>query len=822
MDPITLIGAIASVAGLVDLGAKLCFTLHDMAKVFSSAPETIVLMDKDVSSLRSVLQQLQSELEKGNSHGLDLPRETRINLQNILESCELVFASLKTTLDKFTNYPKKLEGAGVAVIKINSIKIRFRWMMEESEVVRIRKSLQTHVQTLQLTLTTTTALVVALVHDDTTYMITLLEDLHSNLKRTVTITSETVVGLQVQTPFQSIIHNPSTTSTAPQGIEPQMAAAVITDQGPDEELLPGPSAPSNDPISAPTGEINEPGSVQIKPPDPQHASVSRLTVSNQENHASKRRRPVIAVPGETLFVAARAGNKNIFLQILQTGAKITEVEADGTTVLQAAAEANSLDVVLSLLFFGANPNLGGGRTGSPLIAGTNRQHIQVVAALLEAEANPGAFYPDALPWMRSAFHCALYHKNLEILSMLLGVGADPNGVPGLLQYACSAGTFDSVKQLLDAKLNVNNVSDDRAYFGTGLQVAVSNKRTDVVEFLLERQADPNIICPTSLPWQRSPLFQAVHAKDSRILSILLGKGADVTRVPGLLHYACSVGTLDSIQQLLNTDLDVNGVFDNSGFFGTPLQVSVFSNRVDIVRLLLKHGADPNITVTTLLPWQRSPLFKAVYAKNSEILSILLNAGADVNRVPGLLHYACSVGTLKSVEQLLVGDLDINQLSNERAFFGTPLQVAVSNSRTDIVRFLLERKADPNITATTLLPWQRSPLFEAAHAKNAEILSMLLGANADPKHVPGLLPYVAENNDLRFVKIMVEEGKADIDSVDEALGTALQVFAAKGQRDALVYLLDLGADPNIGGGRFGSPINAAMANGHEGCTKELLS
>lgn len=157
MDPITLIGAIASVAGLVDVGAKLCFTLHDMAKVFSSAPETIVLMNKDVSSLRSVLQQLQSELEKGNSHALDLPRETRINLQNILESCELVFASLKTILDKFTNYPKKLEGAGVAVIKINSIKIRFRWMMEESEVVRIRKSLQTHVQTLQLTLTTTTA-----------------------------------------------------------------------------------------------------------------------------------------------------------------------------------------------------------------------------------------------------------------------------------------------------------------------------------------------------------------------------------------------------------------------------------------------------------------------------------------------------------------------------------------------------------------------------------------------------------------------------------------------------------------------------------------
>jgi len=156
MDPFTLIGAIAAVAGLVDVGVKLCISLNDMAKNFSSAPDAMSLMERDVSSLVSVLQQLQSALEEGNSNDLVLSLEARINLHNILQNCELVLASLETILDKFEHYPKGLEGASATVTKIKAIKLRFRWMIEESEVVKIRRSLDSHVGTLQLTLTVTT------------------------------------------------------------------------------------------------------------------------------------------------------------------------------------------------------------------------------------------------------------------------------------------------------------------------------------------------------------------------------------------------------------------------------------------------------------------------------------------------------------------------------------------------------------------------------------------------------------------------------------------------------------------------------------------
>ncbi|KAG7408404.1 Ankyrin repeat domain-containing protein 7 [Fusarium oxysporum f. sp. rapae] len=309
--------------------------------------------------------------------------------------------------------------------------------------------------------------------------------------------------------------------------------------------------------------------------------------------------------------------------------------------------------------------------------------------------------------------------------------------------------------------------------------------------------------------------------------MLLGTGADPNRIPGLLHYACSTGTLDIVKQLLDDHMDINKFYGDDFLFGTPLQVSVSDNRSDITRFLLKYGADPNITPPgspRWRPWQRSPLFAAVNKQNSEILAVLLGTGADPNRTPGLLHYACSTGTLDIVKQLLDAHIDINKFYGDDFVFGTPLQVSVSDNRSDITRFLLKYGADPNITSPgspQWRPWQRSPLFAAVNKQNSEILAVLLDAGADPNRTPGLLSYVAEHNDLDFVKMLVEKGNANVDLMDNVLGTPLQVFAAKGQRDALAYLLDLGADPNIEGGQYGSALNAAITNGHGHCLDELL-
>lgn len=81
MDPLSILAAIATVASLVEMGANLCISLHDMAQTFSSAPEAMSLMNRGVSSLVSVLRQLRTALEDGNSSGLSLSSEARTDLQ---------------------------------------------------------------------------------------------------------------------------------------------------------------------------------------------------------------------------------------------------------------------------------------------------------------------------------------------------------------------------------------------------------------------------------------------------------------------------------------------------------------------------------------------------------------------------------------------------------------------------------------------------------------------------------------------------------------------------------------------------------------------
>lgn len=56
----------------------------------------------------------------------------------------------------------------------------------------------------------------------------------------------------------------------------------------------------------------------------------------------------------------------------------------------------------------------------------------------------------------------------------------------------------------------------------------------------------------------------------------------------LLHYACRTGNQEIVTILLDFDSDINTV-DSNGF--TPIMISVLHQHEEIVRKLLKYGAD---------------------------------------------------------------------------------------------------------------------------------------------------------------------------------------------------------------------------------------
>lgn len=80
---------------------------------------------------------------------------------------------------------------------------------------------------------------------------------------------------------------------------------------------------------------------------------------------------------------------------------------------------------------------------------------------------------------------------------------------------------------------------------------------------------------------------------------------------------------------------------NTAMFGehSPLHVAVSSGFVDVVKVLLGNGADPNAKFGD----NQAPLHKAAYLGDAQSTAALIEAGADV-RVPGPmllqpLHYA---------------------------------------------------------------------------------------------------------------------------------------------------------------------------------------
>jgi ankyrin repeat protein len=92
-----------------------------------------------------------------------------------------------------------------------------------------------------------------------------------------------------------------------------------------------------------------------------------------------------------------------------------------------------------------------------------------------------------------------------------------------------------------------------------------------------------------------------------------------------LMLACSFGNLKIIELLLNSDININ---EMNKYNSTALANACVSREkcIDTVKLLLSHGANPNISDI----YGYSPLMKAIENNNIEIAEILLSHGADPN------------------------------------------------------------------------------------------------------------------------------------------------------------------------------------------------
>ena len=109
-------------------------------------------------------------------------------------------------------------------------------------------------------------------------------------------------------------------------------------------------------------------------------------------------------------------------------------------------------------------------------------------------------------------------------------------------------------------------------------------------------------------------------------------------------------------------------------------------------------------------------------------------------------------------------------------------------------------------------------------KHENMAAFLLEQGMDPNHMNWhrltLLHHTAMKGELAKARLLVDRG-ADIDAVDEDYrSTPLGVAVREGQREVVDLLLERGADPNVSGAPWSTPLAWARKRGHANLVEVL--
>ncbi|KAF5703410.1 ankyrin repeat [Fusarium mundagurra] len=461
---------------------------------------------------------------------------------------------------------------------------------------------------------------------------------------------------------------------------------------------------------------------------------------------------------EAIKVWLHKGTHTLFDFVIRHNADIDLNDGREGTPLQAACvspsdlvypdfddpdldDSRCKEAVLALLRLGADPNAQGGEYGNALQKACYQTDYEagVIDILLEngAEVNlEGGCYGTAL-------HAACAKSSLELVNMLLSRGADVHIHGGeygsVLQAAASVDSYETpliVSELINSGADVNAPGGK---FGSALQAAVFSDNEKVVDILLMKGAEANMqggIYGTAL---QSACIQA----NKDIVHLLLSYGAEVNieggRYGTALQAACGVSHYYIARLLIDHGADVHV---QSGYFGSAWHAAAaapaLGNRGhDTLKLLLDNGVDVNHCHSRYGTALQFALEHIRYGVEYRI-QFLLDNGADVNLEGGLYgfplqsaclapRYGIAIPNTHGLVYLLdnCADIDVNQIGG---LFGTALQAAAYEGKTEGVKLLLKKRADVNIRGGRY----GSALNAAAVKGYWDIVDILLkaGAKAD--------------------------------------------------------------------------------------------
>ncbi|MFH1493508.1 MAG: ankyrin repeat domain-containing protein [Pseudomonadota bacterium] len=303
-----------------------------------------------------------------------------------------------------------------------------------------------------------------------------------------------------------------------------------------------------------------------------------------------------------------------------------------------------------------------------------------------------------------------------------------------LYAAASNGDLGGVRQALDKGADIN--SFDPKCEETALHVAVEKSHTAVVELLLAKGANPDIVSNQHF----TPLIIAAAMGDAALpmVELLIAGKANPSLAP-------TTGP-------------------NAG--AAPLHIAASKGANAVLKRLLKAGAQP-----TVLPNGSTLMHMVAIGGDAETVEIISKADISVDtpdsqsRTP--LHLTAITGNTAAAEGFLKQRAALECQDNEDC---TPLMRAVLNDQTAIVAALIKSGANPDIVFTTGES-ALSPLYAAAVNGYDEVVKLLLDAGAPVAKKVGGLPSVVDmaqeaghQTTVALLKEAIRQGKAAADAV----------------------------------------------------------
>ncbi|XP_055679921.1 ankyrin repeat and KH domain-containing protein mask isoform X9 [Lutzomyia longipalpis] len=295
------------------------------------------------------------------------------------------------------------------------------------------------------------------------------------------------------------------------------------------------------------------------------------------------------------------------------------------------------------------------------------------------------------------------------------------------------------------------------------------------------------------------LIAACTDNDVNAVRRLLGEGNSTINEgtddgESLLSLACSAGYYELAQVLLAMSAQVEDRGQKNDC--TPLMEAASAGHVDIIKLLISHGADVNAQSSTVTPIGNTPLMYACAGGHVAAVQELLANGANVEdhnengHTP--LMEAASAGHVEVAKILLDHGAGINTHSNE--FKESALTLACYKGHLDMVRFLLEAGADQEHKTDEM----HTALMEASMDGHVEVARLLLDSGAqvnmptDSFESPLTLAACGGHVDLAM--LLIERG-ANIEEVNDEGYTPLMEAAREGHEEMVALLLSQGANIN---------------------------